>query len=560
MGLSKHPNSSVLFASPLISNPGYFLGLFGRQDNGQFFTETVSPVSQNLILVSEVHKAPRQISVSLIAGGEKLDLGARPVDFRLRDSKARQKAYLADAITKNQESTIIFANGPGDAEDVVEELKIICSEAETSEELQDFINFIKSEIHEEHPLIESLPKGIAFHYGDMPSIVRSGIENFFRNNELRFLCCTSTLLQGVNLPAKHIVIENPYSGKRPMNRSDFLNLAGRAGRLLHEFHGNIWCLRPGEWKEDSYQGDQLQKIESSMSKIMDDGGTLIHELLSGKTTEEITELAEASFSRLFHESNDLTDDELHEKYKTTENQENLKVSINLVRSLEITLPSEILESHSTLRPDHLQDLYNKFRENLYIEELTLINPFTTGGKSRMAKAVDIISEAFEWEMSQRYRNWICTLAHQWVTGKTIGEFLKERVNFKRRDDNNTQSASSIIRELLGIIEKDIRYKLVKYFSAYEDILTCAQNDRGIPSELCKQAPYHTFLEFGSCIPIELSLMSLGFSRFTAHRLRNQIDWGDAKDIEDYIDILKSVNLERLSIPKICKREIRDLLA
>lgn len=47
IALSKHPKTSLMFASPLIKNPGYLLNLFKRSDNGQFFTETVSPVSQN---------------------------------------------------------------------------------------------------------------------------------------------------------------------------------------------------------------------------------------------------------------------------------------------------------------------------------------------------------------------------------------------------------------------------------------------------------------------------------------------------------------------------------
>jgi replicative superfamily II helicase len=57
----------------------------------------------------------------------------------------------------------------------------------------------------------------------MPSIIRNGIEFFFKRGDIRFIVCTSTL-QGVNLPAKHLILENPHSGDEPMSRADFLNL------------------------------------------------------------------------------------------------------------------------------------------------------------------------------------------------------------------------------------------------------------------------------------------------------------------------------------------------
>jgi len=271
LALSLHPYSSVLFASPLISNPGYFLSLFGRQGEGFYFTETISPVSQNLLLVSEVKMQPKKINISLLAANKAIDLGTTTLSFKFRDSKTAQRANFANEITLENESTIIFANGPGEAETVAEELIEINRGYTPSDEVKDFISFIRAEVHEEYPLARTLEFGVAVHYGDMPSIVRSGVEELFKSAEIRFLCCTSTLLQGVNLPAKHIVIENPYSGKKPMTRSDFLNLSGRAGRLLQEFHGNIWCIRPSDWNEESYTGDKLQEVKSSMARLMDDG-------------------------------------------------------------------------------------------------------------------------------------------------------------------------------------------------------------------------------------------------------------------------------------------------
>jgi len=559
LALDKHPLASILFASPLISNPGYFLSLFGRQEEGLFFTETVSPVSQNLLLISEVARQPSMINVSLLAGGRGVNLGNTSVDFSFRGSRTKQRALFANEITGSDESTIIFADGPGEAEKVAEELLAVNKEFFISEDVKDFISFIKIEVHEDYPLAVSLASGVAFHYGVMPSIIRSGVEDLFKAGEIRFLCCTSTLLQGVNLPAKHIVIENPHSGTKPMSRSDFLNLSGRAGRLLQEFHGNIWCIRPSEWEEESYKGENLQEVRASMEKLMDDGGSIIQRLMSGEIDADKKDFAEAGFSRLYREIIENEESEVIKKYQTVENSEVLAQNLKHVQDLTLTLPQEILESHSSLRPDHLQVLYDKLYGAVYTEEFSLLNPFSVGGYHRMERAIEIISDVFQWAESQKFRSWVCYLAHQWATGTPINVLIKDRVNYIRRQDDFSTRTSTIIRQLLGIIETDIRFKLVKYFSAYEDVIRYCLQMKGVSDDEAKQAAYHTFLEFGACSPIELSLMSLGFSRFTALRLGKMLDWGDSVEVEDYASVIANSNIDSLKIPRVCIKEIKEII-
>ena len=60
--------------------------------------------------------------------------------------------------------------------------------------------------------------------------------------------CTSTLLEGVNLPAKNIFILNNAIGLSKFSDIDFWNLAGRAGRLSKELSGNIICVRYSDKK------------------------------------------------------------------------------------------------------------------------------------------------------------------------------------------------------------------------------------------------------------------------------------------------------------------------
>ncbi len=86
-------------------------------------------------------------------------------------------------------------------------------------------------------------KQVAFHYGNIPQLVRSEVERLFSSGKLKYLICTSTLVEGVNLSCRNIFLRNPKRGKgNLMSREDFWNLAGRAGRWGKEFQGNIFAL------------------------------------------------------------------------------------------------------------------------------------------------------------------------------------------------------------------------------------------------------------------------------------------------------------------------------
>lgn len=557
IALKKYPNCSLYFASPLIKNPAYLLNLFNRNKNGKYFTEERSPVSQNIILVSDVARKPKLVEINLLTRGVKTLIGTTKLSFPFRGSKAEQKSLFMLEICRQNESCIVFADDAAEAETCAVTAAKSAGDFSISEDVADFISFIRAEIHAEYPLIETLKKGIGFHYGNMPSIVRTGVERMFKQGHIRFLCCTSTLLQGVNLPAKHIIIQNPHLGKDNMSRADFRNLAGRAGRLLQEFHGNVWCLRPGEWENDCYQGENLQEIAAAMDLVMQDGGSLVGAVIEGIDKKEDSDIADAAFSRLYHEIKDNGSEKVIERYGTNENREILYENIYQLKSLKIDLPSNFLEVHRSLRPDLLQNLFDILQNQRILENLILVNPHERGGKERMTTAVSLINEAFGIVMPDRYFNLITGVSHKWVWGTPVGEMLGERVSYIR-EKNPNEAASPIIRSLLQVIEKEVRYKLVKYFAAYEDLLRLAWKTQNKSKEI-SVAPYHVYLEFGASEPTTLSLMALGLSRFTAIKLKKIFNWPDERDPEECLKRLSHLKVDELYLPRICKLELRDLL-
>lgn len=62
---------------------------------------------------------------------------------------------------------------------------------------RDLAKFVADHVHEDYVLARAVMKGVGFHYGNMPALVRQAIEQAFDERLLDFIVCTSTLLQGV---------------------------------------------------------------------------------------------------------------------------------------------------------------------------------------------------------------------------------------------------------------------------------------------------------------------------------------------------------------------------
>lgn len=83
-------------------------------------------------------------------------------------------------------------------------------------------------------LARLLPSGVAIHNAEMNPHSRQLVESLFRESLIQCLFSTSTLAQGVNLPARLVIIAGTsvyHDGElREYNRNIFMQMCGRAGR------------------------------------------------------------------------------------------------------------------------------------------------------------------------------------------------------------------------------------------------------------------------------------------------------------------------------------------
>lgn len=88
--------------------------------------------------------------------------------------------------------------------------------------------------------------GVFTHHGDIPRGIRISVEYAMREGLAKYLICTSTLAQGVNLPIRYLILTklnpNPRYGRFKVR--DFHNLIGRVGRSGMHTEGSIIFADP----------------------------------------------------------------------------------------------------------------------------------------------------------------------------------------------------------------------------------------------------------------------------------------------------------------------------
>lgn len=89
-------------------------------------------------------------------------------------------------------------------------------------------------------LQETVRFGVAYHHAGLTVTDRRLIEDSFLTQKIMFLCCTSTLAVGVNLPAHLVVIKNTFyydeGSFKPYPESSLIQMMGRAGRPQFDTH------------------------------------------------------------------------------------------------------------------------------------------------------------------------------------------------------------------------------------------------------------------------------------------------------------------------------------
>lgn len=148
--------------------------------------------------------------------------------------------------------------------------------------------------------IAPLYRGIAAHHAGILPAWKGLVEELFQQGLIKVVFATETLAAGINMPARTTVIstlsKRTDNGHRLLNASEFLQMAGRAGRRGMDLKGYVVTVQtPFEGcKEAAYLA--TSKPDPLVSQFTPSYGMVLN-LLQIHTLEQAKELIERSFGQ-----------------------------------------------------------------------------------------------------------------------------------------------------------------------------------------------------------------------------------------------------------------------
>lgn len=521
----------VTFASPLIDNPQIYKRLVDPR-NRDSLKANISPVSQIYFLLNSQGRF--EVYDQLTSTFLRID------NLDILSSEV--------ALYNLTGKTLVYRNSINNAVNGAKNWYRLTEEmTETNLDLSEYIS---KHVHPDYYLSNLVKKKIAYHFGKVPDEVRNKIEQAFREDDLDTIFCTSTLMEGVNLPADNIIIDSSGIGKRKMDEVQFKNLTGRVGRLSNSMLGNVFIVS----KTDSAYERFKKLIESKNMAVKLSVESLIKPKIAKKVSNDL-------------KSGDLSLSSVKEEVKSPQNFDSIrKFSLIYLNSLQTENENLVTEQfNKKISVEDRELIKNKFKEQYGDYKEDDVN-FSVDQSVRLVdrvKDTDInypqvlsdtgelnvegtylflkeLGEIFNWqkyeseiasseEISTVLKDYAELLLH-WMNSEPISELcslvIKRRNNdydFLDRDQKirkrqginsgtpiiGSMDESNLSIQVLMSALSDIKFKFSNYFLKFSQTILKERQLTELDND------WYKYLEYGSIDENIIWLEKLGYSRNSA---------------------------------------------
>ena len=149
-------------------------------------------------------------------------------------------------------------------------------------------------------LAESCEHGVAFHHAGLFNEQKEIIEDEFRNGNILMITATPSLMYGVNLPSKTVIIRDhtrwTSNGPQPIPVFDYEQMSGRAGRPQYDDVGYSYLIAKTMDEALNLQDFYIEgDIELTNSKLVDNKDAIYRQIIAqiasslSKNLEELTD-------------------------------------------------------------------------------------------------------------------------------------------------------------------------------------------------------------------------------------------------------------------------------
>lgn len=565
ISMAERKSIKLFFASPNIPNSDIFLKLFDKSTD-ECMVIKEAPVSQNRFFIDFVEREEKMFTES----------GKDDVFETFGNYNNLNELLLYIGRDKKN---IIYCNSVEDTINFALSFSKVLEEKRDSR-IDEVIKLIQEYLHKDYYLVDCLKKGIAFHFGKLPQRIREKIEELYEQKAIDYMFCTSTLLEGVNLPAQNIFILNNTIGLRKFTDVDFWNLAGRAGRLSKELSGNIICVRldSNKWNVKESDMDMIRKkvikhVSPTILKGEDNFYKNVENSLLGKpfTKKSVTKDEAETWNHyaniIYYQEVAKADSLLKSNFMKKNHKTAKKVLENIEKNNVV--PENILEQSTSIKPMYQNAIWNGMNnvDKAFPEEITpnacygvLVNMYNIY-KWRIEESKGRNPLVRDPEQLKYY----AVLMYTWMSSKPLNMIIGNMINYYKKKGRiwhrneyvlfvhtNKEHINWVINDLIADIDNALRFKIKNYFSNYYLLVAGKNGDEAAGED------WSEYLEYGTTDKVIIDLQNVGFPRHIAMLIKENYEDVLVYDENELIDV-QTEKLLGLLLHDNHKQEHKELL-
>jgi hypothetical protein len=408
--------------------------------------------------------------------------------------------------------------------------------------------FIEDEVGRQTTLSKVIKKGIVTHHSGMSDETKLLVEHLIREKQIKYVCATTTIAEGVNFPVSTVFFDDYRKGRYgKLDSNDFWNIAGRAGRTLVDNFGKI--ILPFNRDANINRAKSLinksaNEITSVLAELFENADIIEQKLKEIDGIKELFRDYSDSLSPLIQyfvhlltvvdneyfvsEIEDLFKDSL--EYYLLDTPEKKEKFISICKSIYLHIQSKY-QSHggalsfadktgfsvpSVLRVmtaasqnPGINDLNSWTKEQLFNKQ----NPDNLAEKIRVIAALRETKLGIESSNTPFNAELYAKIIIDWVKGQKLGNISDLHPAYKSHDKDENEAE----RRMTDFVKKmnEIRFKASWGLSALEGII------RG--NEDIKDSHIPSFVYFGVDNEEALAFRMIGAPRALSFSLQNILD-------------------------------------
>lgn len=530
--VERETSASIIFASPNIPNPEIYLKLIPGVKNMH-----VESISSKFAPVCQFKYLVNMTTGQIYSYNEH----SKQLNEIHHSERSRNLADLVYTVGRAKQNIVYCSS----------KVKAIDSAVQYAQHLPNLDNFqlnaladdIANEVHSDCYLSQLIKKGVAYHVGYLPASIRHRIEQGFEEGVIRTIFCTSTLVEGVNLPADNLFITSYKNGNLEMDPVEFRNLVGRVGRIKYNLYGNVFLLIQPE----STNNAQKKYLDLLNNDVPMQDISLTGQLKQQQRKEIIDYLVRGDIQITDCNGRNL------EQYSAMR-----KFALIVAHDIVLNKNTPTVEAFSdVLTSEDKERIKEQFEKNRTSDDITfsydqletledaIINglkypQLNESGDVDFNELVEFLCRLrhiFKWNIYEKssigrqdvYGNflptieWYATILIQWIRGNGLGHIIRSALAHKKchpqkgvwsgrhriapyYDDSSIEHRNYVIAETLDVIENVILFSISNYFRKFSLEYKRIHNVEYFAND------WYEFVEYGTFNPLTIFLQQNGYSR------------------------------------------------